>query len=106
MCIHNQQLYHYRKPLVFSNCYTLHLCLCHRSFLETMQTSEPQVPGISDHDRQIPGISDHDHKILLDIRRRAHRLDTAWNLCGMRVGWSSIIGLIPVYVWIISLSLV
>ncbi|KAF8644744.1 hypothetical protein AX16_008299 [Volvariella volvacea WC 439] len=43
-----------------------------------------------------PGLSAHDAKILLSIRKRAHRLDTGFTLCGIRFGWTFLIGLIPV----------
>ena len=43
-----------------------------------------------------PGISDHDGKVLNKVKRRAYRLDLAlFNLCGVRFGWGSLIGLIP-----------
>lgn len=46
-----------------------------------------------------PGISEHDGKVLTKVKRRAYRLDMSlFNCCGIRFGWSSVIGLIPVYV--------
>lgn len=46
--------------------------------------------------RAVPeGISQHDAKILNKVKRRAHRLDSNINICGIRFGWSSIIGIIP-----------
>lgn len=42
-----------------------------------------------------PGISEHDGKVLTKVKRRAHRLDASWSFLGMRVGWSSVIGIIP-----------
>ncbi|EHK99508.1 PH-containing protein [Glarea lozoyensis ATCC 20868] len=42
-----------------------------------------------------PGISEHDGKVLTKVKRRAYRLDSGWSLLGMRVGWSSVIGIIP-----------
>lgn len=43
-----------------------------------------------------PGISEHDAKILTKVKRRAYRLDMALcNFCGIRFGWSSLIGIIP-----------
>ena len=41
------------------------------------------------------GISAHDAKVLTKVKRRAYRLDNAINICGIRFGWSSIIGLVP-----------
>ncbi|OCH95359.1 hypothetical protein OBBRIDRAFT_767585 [Obba rivulosa] len=42
-----------------------------------------------------PGLSAKDAKILKSVMRRAHYLDKGFNLCGMRFGWSFIIGIIP-----------
>ncbi|WFD18461.1 hypothetical protein MCAP1_000664 [Malassezia caprae] len=36
-----------------------------------------------------------DEKILKKIKRRAHHLDKGFKLCGMRFGWTFIIGLVP-----------
>lgn len=41
------------------------------------------------------GISVHDAKVLTKVKRRAYRLDNAISICGIRFGWSSIIGFIP-----------
>ncbi|RAL64904.1 hypothetical protein DID88_001498 [Monilinia fructigena] len=42
------------------------------------------------------GISDKDAKILTKVKRRAYRLDMSlFNCCGIRFGWSSVIGLVP-----------
>ena len=41
------------------------------------------------------GISAHDAKVLTKVKRRAYRLDNAINVCGIKFGWSSVIGLIP-----------
>lgn len=47
--------------------------------------------------RQIPpGLSKHDEKILHKIKKRAHVLDKGFKMCGMRFGWTFVIGLIPV----------
>ncbi|KAJ5152303.1 hypothetical protein N7492_010598 [Penicillium capsulatum] len=43
-----------------------------------------------------PGLSEHDSKILTQVKRRAYRLDYClFNLCGIRFGWGSVIGLVP-----------
>ncbi|KKA28144.1 hypothetical protein TD95_000982 [Thielaviopsis punctulata] len=43
-----------------------------------------------------PGISEHDAKVLTKVKRRAYRLDMClFNCCGIRFGWSSVIGFIP-----------
>lgn len=47
--------------------------------------------------RPLPvGLSDNDAQVLKNVRKRAYRLDMAlFNLCGLRFGWSSVIGIIP-----------
>ncbi|KAL4063762.1 hypothetical protein J3A83DRAFT_967859 [Scleroderma citrinum] len=42
-----------------------------------------------------PGLSDRDAKILKSVQRRAHYLDKSFSLCGLRFGWTVLIGLIP-----------
>ncbi|KIN04953.1 hypothetical protein OIDMADRAFT_17785 [Oidiodendron maius Zn] len=43
-----------------------------------------------------PGISEHDGKVLTKVKRRAYFLDMSLcNCCGIRFGWSSVIGIIP-----------
>ncbi|KAJ9152165.1 PH domain containing protein [Coniochaeta hoffmannii] len=43
------------------------------------------------------GLSQNDLKILKKVRKRAYRLDMSlFNCCGIRFGWSSVIGIIPV----------
>ncbi|KAJ5238318.1 hypothetical protein N7468_002937 [Penicillium chermesinum] len=43
-----------------------------------------------------PGLSEQDANILTKVKRRAYRLDYClFNLCGIRFGWGSVIGLIP-----------
>ncbi|KAJ7628525.1 hypothetical protein FB45DRAFT_794367 [Roridomyces roridus] len=42
-----------------------------------------------------PGLSQRDAKILKSVQRRAHYLDKGFSLCGMRFGWTFIIGVIP-----------
>jgi len=44
-----------------------------------------------------PGISEHDGKVLTKVKRRAYRLDMSlFNFLGIRFGWSSVIGIVPV----------
>ncbi|VDB87132.1 unnamed protein product [Peniophora sp. CBMAI 1063] len=46
--------------------------------------------------RDLPtGLSDADLKILRSVNRRAHYLDKGFRICGVRFGWTFIIGLIP-----------
>ncbi|KAF7796013.1 hypothetical protein EIP86_007182 [Pleurotus ostreatoroseus] len=42
-----------------------------------------------------PGLSKRDAKILKSVKRRAHYLDKGFHVCGMRFGWTFIIGIIP-----------
>lgn len=43
-----------------------------------------------------PGISEHDAKVLTKVKRRAYRLDMSlFSCCGVRFGWSSVIGFVP-----------
>ncbi|KAI9890511.1 MAG: hypothetical protein M1814_003850 [Vezdaea aestivalis] len=43
-----------------------------------------------------PGLSDNDVQVLTKVKRRAYRLDNSlFNFCGIRMGWGSVIGLIP-----------
>ncbi|EFW98648.1 PH domain containing protein [Grosmannia clavigera kw1407] len=43
------------------------------------------------------GLSEKDAKVLKKVRRRAYRLDMSlFNCCGIRFGWSSVVGFIPV----------
>ena len=47
--------------------------------------------------RQLPpGLSARDAAILNSVRKRAHHLDKGFSLCGMRFGWTFLIGLIPI----------
>ncbi|KAI9816768.1 MAG: hypothetical protein M1827_001413 [Pycnora praestabilis] len=43
-----------------------------------------------------PGLSENDGKVLTKVKRRAYRLDNSlFNCCGIRFGWSSVIGIVP-----------
>ncbi|CDO75548.1 hypothetical protein BN946_scf184883.g10 [Trametes cinnabarina] len=42
-----------------------------------------------------PGLSERDAKILKSVQRRAHYLDKGFSLCGLRFGWTFVIGIIP-----------
>lgn len=39
-----------------------------------------------------PGLSARDAKILQSVKRRAHYLDKGFSVCGLRFGWTFIIG--------------
>ncbi|KAJ7135395.1 hypothetical protein C8R43DRAFT_1089458 [Mycena crocata] len=46
--------------------------------------------------REVPlGLSKRDIKILKSVQRRAHYLDKGFSICGLRFGWTFIIGIIP-----------
>lgn len=60
---------------------------------------DPKRPGkIKKVKKQIPAyIPEHDAMILASVRKSAYRLDMClFNLFGIRFGWESVIGLIPV----------
>ncbi|EJF64979.1 hypothetical protein DICSQDRAFT_100518 [Dichomitus squalens LYAD-421 SS1] len=42
-----------------------------------------------------PGLSKRDVKVLRSVQRRAHYLDKGFSICGMRFGWTFVIGIIP-----------
>ncbi|KAK7690994.1 hypothetical protein QCA50_006097 [Cerrena zonata] len=42
-----------------------------------------------------PGLSKRDAKILKSVKKRAHHLDKGFSLCGLRFGWTFVIGIIP-----------
>ncbi|KAI0065556.1 hypothetical protein BV25DRAFT_1706407 [Artomyces pyxidatus] len=42
-----------------------------------------------------PGLSAEDAAILRSVKRRAHYLDKGFRVCGLRFGWTFIIGIIP-----------
>lgn len=43
-----------------------------------------------------PGLSARDAAILRSVKKRAHCLDKGFSLCGIRFGWTFVIGLVPV----------
>ncbi|CAE6530954.1 unnamed protein product [Rhizoctonia solani] len=42
-----------------------------------------------------PGLSKRDAAILKKIKKRAHYLDKGFSVCGLRFGWTFVIGIIP-----------
>lgn len=47
--------------------------------------------------RQIPeGLSHNDERVLKRVMRRAYHLDMLFNVFGYKVGWSGIVGVVPV----------
>ncbi|KAG7566884.1 hypothetical protein FFLO_01385 [Filobasidium floriforme] len=71
----------------------------------SLASIEPSDPLYEDVDvggkkkrvrRTLPeGLSKRDRKVLQKIKSRAHYLDKGMNLCGLRVGWTFWIGIIP-----------
>lgn len=46
--------------------------------------------------RRLPGfIPTHDLEVLNSVKRKAYRLDLQLSLCGLRLGWAGVIGLLP-----------
>lgn len=46
--------------------------------------------------RKLPEtIPPHDLKVLNSVKRKAYRLDLQLSICGLRLGWAGLIGLIP-----------
>ncbi|KAH9948724.1 hypothetical protein B0H21DRAFT_732820 [Amylocystis lapponica] len=45
--------------------------------------------------RAPPGLNARDTKILRSVKRRAHYLDRGFNLCGLRFGWTFVVGVVP-----------
>lgn len=46
--------------------------------------------------RKLPGfIPEDDLRILNSVKRKAYRLDLQLSICGFRLGWAGVIGLIP-----------
>lgn len=66
-------------------------------FEEVKTTDRKGNQKIKKQKKGVPaGISQHDGNVLMAVRRRAYRLDLSlFNLCGIRFGWSAIIGIIP-----------
>lgn len=43
-----------------------------------------------------PGLTKEEEKTLVKVKRRAYRLDMAFGeFCGMKVGWGSLIAIVP-----------
>lgn len=53
--------------------------------------------------RRIPdGISENDYKILNQVKKKAYRYDMWFNIFGIKLGWTNIVGVIPVFGTIVS----
>ncbi|KAH9475721.1 hypothetical protein JR316_0011280 [Psilocybe cubensis] len=52
-----------------------------------------------------PGLSKRDAKILKKLMSRAHYLDKGFSFCGLRFGWTFIIGMIPLVGDVADISL-
>ncbi|EGP90114.1 unnamed protein product [Zymoseptoria tritici ST99CH_3D1] len=69
---------------------------------------DPRKPGkLKKVKKQVPSyIPEHDAAILASVRRRAYHLDCSlFSLFGMRFGWESVIGIIPVAGDVIGVAL-
>lgn len=58
--------------------------------------------------RALPvGISAHDEKILVALRKRAYKLELFFSILGVNVGWTAVIGFIPLVgaIWNLYLGL-
>ncbi|KZT20456.1 hypothetical protein NEOLEDRAFT_868774 [Neolentinus lepideus HHB14362 ss-1] len=42
-----------------------------------------------------PGLTHRDQRVLKSVQRRAHYLDKGFSVCGMRFGWTFLIGIVP-----------
>lgn len=49
------------------------------------------------------GLSANDTQVLKRVTRKAWRLDLLFSMCGLRVGWSAVIGILPVIGDVINL---
>ncbi|KAL1949442.1 hypothetical protein VTO73DRAFT_8323 [Trametes versicolor] len=71
--------------------------------LEQYQPSDPMYETYTDKKgrqrrrrrESPPGLSTRDAKILKSVQRRAHYLDKGFSICGLRFGWTFVIGIIP-----------
>ncbi|KZT73189.1 hypothetical protein DAEQUDRAFT_808709 [Daedalea quercina L-15889] len=75
-------------------------------FAQQLQELEPQDPLYETYTdsrgrqkrrkRDLPpGLTPRDAKILKSVNRRAHYLDKGFRICGMRFGWTFVVGIIP-----------
>ena len=56
----------------------------------------PRASLHSHQQRELPpGLTPEEAKILRKLKKRAHRLDKGFSLCGIRFGWTFIIAIIP-----------
>lgn len=69
-------------------------------YFETVPTSRLSLSGQPKTKKQRkalpPGLTREEEQVLVKVKRRAYRLDMAFgNCCGMKLGWSSLIAIIP-----------
>ncbi|RPA98177.1 hypothetical protein L873DRAFT_1688605 [Choiromyces venosus 120613-1] len=67
-------------------------------YFETVPAGRLSVGGRTKRRKKAlpPGLSREDEKTLVKVKRRAYRLDMALgSFCGMKIGWSSLIAIIP-----------
>lgn len=64
------------------------------------ESSNPKFKKVA---RRIPeGLSQNDLSILLSVKKQAYRYDMWFNIFGVKVGWSNLVGLVPILGGIIS----
>ncbi|GAB1526955.1 hypothetical protein RhiXN_03290 [Rhizoctonia solani] len=71
--------------------------------LENYSPSDPLYEEYTDENgkkkrrkRELPpGLSKRDAAILKKVKKRAHYLDKGFSVCGLRFGWTFVIGIIP-----------
>lgn len=69
-------------------------------YFETVPTSRLSASGQPKSKRQRkalpPGLTPEEERTLVKVKRRAYRLDMAFGeCCGMKIGWSSLIAIVP-----------
>lgn len=64
------------------------MCFCQPGALVELAGVQRETP---------PGLSTRDAKILKSVQRRAHYLDKGFHVCGLRFGWTFIIGASRLY---------
>lgn len=66
-------------------------------YFETVPATRLGIKTTKKRKRALPpGLTPQEEKVLSTVKRRAYRLDLClFSLCGLRFGWSSVIGLIP-----------
>jgi hypothetical protein len=70
-------------------------------YFETVPTRRMGLSGYKEGSKKRkralpPGLSQEDEKTLVKVKQRAYRLDMALGTCcGIKIGWGSVIGIVP-----------